>query len=171
MCPVSIILPTIAMQAGRDKDQFLAMLPHVIEEAKDMLLERYKYICSQSAESAKFMYENGLVLGYHPAEGIESALKHGTLALGQLGLAETLQLLIGKDQTDPEGLELAKQIEQIFRSMCDAYKHQWHYKSVKPTDSDIKNKMVKIAEHKLNRELTTEEKDKILNYSPAKKFC
>ena len=125
ICPVTIVLPTIAMQAGRDKDQFLAMLPHVIEEAKDMLIERYRYICSQSADSAKFMYENGLALGYHPEEGIESALKHGTLAIGQLGLAETLQLLIGKDQTDPEGLELAKQIEQIFRSTCDMYKQKY----------------------------------------------
>ena len=125
ICPVTIVLPTIAMQAGRDKDQFLAMLPHVIEEAKDMLIERYRYICSQSADSAKFMYENGLALGYHPEEGIESALKHGTLAVGQLGLAETLQLLIGKDQTDPEGLELAKQIEQIFRSTCDMYKQKY----------------------------------------------
>lgn len=125
ICPVTIILPTIAMQAGRDKDQFLAMLPHVISEAKDMLLERYRYICSQSADSAKFMYENGLVLGYHPEEGIESALKHGTLAIGQLGLAETLQLLIGKDQTDPEGLELAIQIEKIFRETCDFYKNKY----------------------------------------------
>ena len=125
ICPVTIILPTIAMQAGRDKDQFLAMLPHVIGEAKDMLLERYRYICSQSADSAKFMYENGLALGYHPEEGIESALKHGTLAIGQLGLAETLQLLIGKDQTDPEGLELAKQIEKLFRETCDYYKNKY----------------------------------------------
>ena len=41
------------------------------------------------------MYENGLMAGYVPEEGIRSALKHGTLAIGQLGLAETLQILIG----------------------------------------------------------------------------
>ena len=55
-----------------------------------MLIERFNWICSQSAESAKFMYENGTMLGYKPEEGIRSALKHGTLVIGQLGLAETL---------------------------------------------------------------------------------
>lgn len=61
---------------------FMELLDKKIEEAKDMLIERYEYICSQPAESAKFMYENGLMLGYKPEEGIRSALKHGTLALG-----------------------------------------------------------------------------------------
>lgn len=126
ICPVTIILPTVAMQADRDVDQFLAMLPHFISEAKDMLIERYKYICAQSPESAKFMYENNVMLGYKPEEGIESALKHGTLAVGQIGLAETLQLLIGKDQTTSEGLELAKKIETIFRDMCAEYKKKYH---------------------------------------------
>jgi len=55
-----------------------------------MLIERFNYIASQSPASAKFMYENGLMLGYKPEEGIISALKHGTLSLGQLGLAECL---------------------------------------------------------------------------------
>jgi len=36
------------------------------------------------------MYENGTFFGYKPEEGIRSALKHGTLAIGQLGLAECL---------------------------------------------------------------------------------
>ena len=44
-----------------------------------MLIERFEYICSQSPASAKFMYENGLMAGYVPEEGIRSALKHGTL--------------------------------------------------------------------------------------------
>lgn len=35
-------------------------------------------------------------------------MKHGTLAIGQLGLAETLRILIGKDQTTEEGMNLAK---------------------------------------------------------------
>ena len=36
------------------------------------------------------MYENGTMSGYVPKEGIKSALLHGTLVIGQLGLAETL---------------------------------------------------------------------------------
>lgn len=95
ICPVTIILPTLAMEAARyydDKpcgdlendtiDFFMQLLDEKIYEAKDMLLERFEYICSQDASSAKFMYENGTMAGYVPSEGIRSALKHGTLAVG-----------------------------------------------------------------------------------------
>ena len=92
-------------------DNFMELLDQKIHEAKDMLLERFEWICSQSPSSAKFMYENGTMLGYHPEEGIRSALKHGTIVIGQLGLAETLQILIGCDHTTEKGMELAKRIE------------------------------------------------------------
>ena len=81
-------------------ESFITLLDKKIHEAKDMLLERFDWQCSQPEKSAKFMYENGTILGYKPEEGIRSALKHGTLVIGQLGLAETLQLLIGCDHTD-----------------------------------------------------------------------
>ena len=71
------------------------------------------------------MYENGLMAGYVPKEGIRSALKHGTLALGQLGLAETLQILIGCDHTTDKGMELAKRIEQLFKDRCAEFKEQY----------------------------------------------
>ena len=70
------------------------------------------------------MYENGLMAGYVPEEGIRSALKHGTLAIGQLGLAETLQILIKKDHTTDEGMELAKRIEQLFKDLCAKFKEE-----------------------------------------------
>ena len=63
-------------------DNFMEILDKAIHDAKDMLIERFEWICSQNPESAKFMYENGLMAGYVPEEGIRSALKHGTLALG-----------------------------------------------------------------------------------------
>ena len=125
ICPVTIILPTLAMEAVElavkensaygdylnDKlviKCFMDILDKAIYEAKDMLIERFEWICSQNPESAKFMYKNGLMMGYKPEEGIRSALKHGTLAIGQIALAETLQILIGKDHTSPEGMEIAK---------------------------------------------------------------
>ena len=99
ICPVTIILPTLAMEAKENfsleyddsiVDVFLELLDQKIYEAKEMLIERFEWIASQKPESAKFMYENGLMAGYIPEEGIRSALKHGTLAIGQLGLAEAL---------------------------------------------------------------------------------
>lgn len=137
ICPVTIIMPTLAMEAKEkvatwdyhdDRDtiaEFMNILDKAIYDAKDMLIERFEYICSQNPASAKFMYENGLMEGYIPEEGIRSALKHGTLALGQLGLAETLQLLIGKDHTTKEGMELAKEIETLFNKRCAEFKKEY----------------------------------------------
>ena len=105
-------------------DGFMILLDQKIHEAKNMLIERFEYICSQSSESAKFMYENGTMFGYD-GKDIRSALKHGTLALGQLGLAETLQILIGCDHTEEKGMELAKRIEQLFKDRCAEFKEKY----------------------------------------------
>ena len=89
-----------------------------------MLIERFQLICQQSSDSAKFMYENGVMEGYD-GKNIYSALKHGTLAVGQLGLAETLQILIGCDHTTKKGMDLAKQIEQLFKDKCSDFKEEY----------------------------------------------
>ena len=124
ICPVTIIMPTLAMEAG-NVEGFMDLLDKKIHEAKDMLIERFEWIASQDPASAKFMYENGLMAGYNPEEGIVSALKHGTLALGQIGLAETLQILIGCDHTTEKGMELAKRIEQLFKDRCAEFKQEY----------------------------------------------
>ena len=126
ICPVTIILPTIAMEAKQDVDKFMNLLDKMIADARDMLIERFNWICKQDWTSAKFMWENNTMIGYKPEEGIISAMKHGTLVIGQLGLAETLQLLIGKDHTTPEGMELAKRIESLFKKRCAEYKQEYH---------------------------------------------
>ena len=134
ICPVTIILPTLAMEAKESfiteyddniVDVFLKILDTKIHEAKDMLIERFNWIASQDPASAKFMYENGLMAGYKEEEGIVSALKHGTLAVGQLGLAECLQILIGQDHTTEKGMELAKTIEGLFKKRCAEFKEQY----------------------------------------------
>ena len=125
IAPTTIIMPTLAMEAEGDVEKFMELLDQKIHEAKDGLIERYKHIISQDPSSAKFMYENGLMLGYD-GKTVESAMKHGTLAIGQLGLAETLQILIGKDHTTEEGMELAKRIEQLFKDRCAEFKKAYH---------------------------------------------
>ena len=150
ICPVTIILPTIAMEAveevetenkycplaittadewGIDLDsyvrKFISLLDEAINDAKDMLIERFEYICSQDVSSARFMYENGTMAGYIPEEGIRSALKHGTLAIGQLGLAECLEILIGENHTTEDGMKLAKKIEQLFKDRCAEFKQEY----------------------------------------------
>ena len=142
ICPVTIIMPTLAMETkeklknkklftgNKDFDEgllvscFMDYLDEKIDEAKEMLIERYLWICKQSPDSAKFMYENYTMEGYD-GKNIESAMKHGTLAIGQLGLAETLQILVGCNHTTEKGMMLAKGIEQLFKDRCTEYKKEY----------------------------------------------
>lgn len=142
ICPVTIVMPTLAMKAKEYYEKtlaqvgpedtvksletdFMELLDKKIHEARDMLVERYNWIISQDPSSAKFMYENSVMLGYD-GKTVESAMKHGTLVIGQIGLAETLQILIGKDHTTEEGMELAKRIEQLFKDRCAQFKKELH---------------------------------------------
>ena len=142
ICPVTIIMPTLAMEVKEaleipDNDgmtqnekesnlvsNFMLLLDKKINEAKEMLIERYLWICKQSPDSAKFMYENYTMEGYD-GKNIESAMKHGTLAIGQIGLAETLQILVGCNHTTEKGMMLAKRIEQLFKDRCAEYKKEY----------------------------------------------
>lgn len=142
ICPVTIIMPTLAMMAIEEVekrinqgdnlihkewesvDEFMRLLDKKIHEAKDQLIERFEWICSQPVDSAKFMYENGLMAGYD-GKNIASALKHGTLAIGQLGLAETLQILIDCNHTTEKGMELAKRIEGLFKQRAAEFKEEY----------------------------------------------
>ena len=139
ICPVTIILPTLAMQVKEKyeghvyeinetvktfEEYFLELLDKKLYEAKDMLIERFEWICSQNSSSAKFMYENNTMAGYD-GKDIRSALKHGTLALGMLGMAETLQILIGCDHTTKKGMKLAKQICQLYKDRCAEFKEEY----------------------------------------------
>lgn len=146
ICPVTILMPFIAMEAvkavneqnkgcmvpqsiewyqDRVVEAFMEKLDNKIHEAKDMLLERFEWICAQDPSSANFMWDNHTMAGYIPEEGIRSALKHGTIVIGQLGLAETLQILIGCDHTEERGMELAKKIEQLFKDRCAEFKKKY----------------------------------------------
>lgn len=142
IAPVTIILPTLAMMAKEqaidlfaDEDEdytfeelhlecFMFLLKNKIQEAKKILLERFELICSQPPAAARFMYENNTMAGYVPEEGIRSALKHGTLVIGQLGLAETLQILVGCDHTEKRGMDVAKKIEGLFKELCAKFKEE-----------------------------------------------
>ena len=147
ICPTTIILPTLAATVrkkiekkwensgaeyvkGKEYEEllfneFMKLLDKKIHEAKDMLIERFNHICSQSPKSARFMYENHTMAGYHEDEGIISALKHGTIVIGQIGMSETLYLLFGCDHTTKKGMEYAKKIEQLFLDRTSEFKKEY----------------------------------------------
>ena len=140
IAPVTIILPTLAMEAklqceeetsGKYDDTilteyFMNLLEKKIEEAKDMLIERFNWICKQPMDSAKFMYENGTMAGYNEKEGIVSALKHGTLTIGLLGMNETTHALYGLNHFEGLGKELTDKVVGMYVQKCKEYKEALH---------------------------------------------
>ena len=175
IAPATIILPTLAMEAKKkaEKEQkseyivdyFMDILEKAIGDCKDELIERFNWICAQNPASAKFMYENNTFFSYgddFKNEGIRGALKHGTLAIGQLGMAECLQILLGCDHCDPKGMEVAKRIESLFKSKCAEYKEEWRIAPI--YESEVYEKMILKAEEKLGRELKDSEKKEIKEY-------
>lgn len=150
ICPVTVILPTLAMEVITKKfksltsdysemiefaheqdnvdvvfNSFMTYLEKKLNEAKDTLIERFKHISSQPVDAAKFMWENNTMSGYIKEEGPISGLKHGTLVVGQIALAETLQILIGTDHTTERGMEYAKRIEELYSRKCNEWKKEY----------------------------------------------
>lgn len=135
VAPATIILPTLAMEAKKKEehnqtkatDEFMKILDKAIDDCVGELIERFNWICAQNPASARFMYENKTFFSYgddFEKEGIRGALKHGTLAVGQIGLAECLQILLDCDHTTKKGMDFAKKIEQLYFDKCADYKQK-----------------------------------------------
>lgn len=112
VCPTTINLPKIGIKHGiclgerekADLDGFWEELDEVLRLTEMSLVDRFYHICNQSIASAKFMYANGTVADYEKAayKGIYEAMKHGTLAVGYIGIAEMCQALFGKDHSEDD---------------------------------------------------------------------
>lgn len=121
--PVTINLPKIGINHGiclgnnktPDLDGFWKELNEVLSLAEQALVDRFYHICSQSVKSAPFMYKNGTIIDSEKAleNGIYEAMKHGTQALGYIGVAEMCQALFGKNHAeDKEVHEFALKVIQ-----------------------------------------------------------
>ena len=121
--PVTINLPKIGIKHGiclgerktADMEGFYKELQEVLRLCEKSLVERYHWLCQQSPKSAPFLYQNETMRGFD-GETVESVLKHGSQAIGFLGLAETCQALFGKDQTD---IETRKKAVEIVKYIYD----------------------------------------------------
>lgn len=117
--PITIVLPKIAIEYGicqktrekADLTGFFNKLNEVLKIAEKGLLDRFYYIARQSPNSAPFMYKNGTAEGaLECSTNVYNMVKHGTNAIGMIGLAETLEALFGKNQTDKQTREFGKKI-------------------------------------------------------------
>lgn len=130
VCPTTINLPKIGIKHGiclgerdtADLDGFWDELDEVLHLAEMSLVDRFYHVCNQSVASAKFMYGNGTVADFDQAsfKGIYEAMKHGTLAVGYIGIAEMCQALFGKDHSeDDEVWKFALSVVKHIYEFCN----------------------------------------------------
>ena len=110
----SINLPRIGIEAKGDLERFYRILDDRIDLCIRQLLHRFKIQCSKKVYNYPFLMGQGVWLDSDklgPDESVEEVLKHGTLSVGFIGLAETLVALTGKHHGESEesqklGLEI-----------------------------------------------------------------
>ena len=94
----SINLPRLAIKAKGDVDLFFELLDNMIDLAMGQLMERFKIQSQKKVRNFPFLMGQGIWLASEklgPDDTIEEVIKHGTLTVGFIGLAECLKALIG----------------------------------------------------------------------------
>lgn len=112
-----------------DLKGFYEELKQLIEDVKDQLLERYQYQCEKRVYNFPFLMGQGIWLDSEklkPTDKVRRVLKHGTLSIGFIGLAECLKALIGKHHGESEEAEkLGREIISFMRKQIDEYAEKY----------------------------------------------
>ncbi len=134
--PVTINLVKIGIKHGiclgdresADIEGFFNELNELLELSATALVNRFEYICSQSSKSAPFMYKNKSMLGgeYDTETCIRDVMKHGSQAIGYIGIAEMCQALFGMDHADSKevhefALSVVKRISDFAAEASERY--------------------------------------------------
>ncbi len=134
----SINLPRIAIRNGiclkerekADMDNFYKELADMMDLVRDQLLERFEVQCSKHSYNFPFLLEQGVWADgdkLKPNDRLRKLLKHGSLTLGFIGLAESLKALIGKHHAESEEAQkLGLEIIGFMRKRCDEYSKQYN---------------------------------------------
>ena len=133
----SINLPRIAIKHGiclkerekADMDAFYKELGETLELVRDQLLERFEIQCNKRCYNFPFLIEQGVWTDgdkLKPTDRMRKILKHGSLTLGFIGLAETLKALIGEHHGESEkaqklGLEIIGFMRDKIDGFCKDY--------------------------------------------------
>ena len=120
----SINLPRIAIKAGGNIERFFEDLDYKLDLVIDQLLERFEIQCRKRVFNFPFLMGQGVWLDSEklgPTDDIREILKHGTLSIGFIGLAETLTSLIGEHHAQSEKAQnLGLEIIGHLRARCDS---------------------------------------------------
>ncbi|OWA35648.1 anaerobic ribonucleoside-triphosphate reductase [Saccharibacillus sp. O16] len=107
-----------------DEEGFYQMLDEALDTALAGLLHRYQIQAKQPAKASDFMmregvWEGGDALG--PDDRVEDLLKHGSLSIGFIGIAESMKALYGKHHAEDEDVyHKALAVVRHMRNYCDA---------------------------------------------------
>lgn len=112
-----------------DLKGFYQELKELLEDVKDQLLERFQYQCEKRVYNFPFLMGQGIWLDSEklkPTDKVRRVLKHGTLSIGFIGLAECLKALIGKHHGESEEAEkLGREIISFMRKQIDEYANSY----------------------------------------------
>lgn len=125
----TINLPRIAIRSGRNLEVFYRELEHVLELTARQLMHRFQVQAHLRAADMPFLMGQGLYLGsekLNPQDRIGEVIKHGTLSIGFIGLAETLTALCGHHHgQDPAAQTLGLEIIRFMRAKVDDFADQY----------------------------------------------
>ena len=132
----TINLPRLGIKHGiitnekTDLNGFFEELGNLMDMVKDQLLERFEIQCSKKMYNFPFLLGQGVWLDSEklkPNDRLRKILKHGTLSIGFIGLAECLKALIGKHHGESdEAQKLGLKIVKFMREKCDEYSKQYN---------------------------------------------
>ncbi len=121
----SINLPKIALENKGNTDGFFKQLTQTMLLCKRQLLERLNLQMKKKVKNFPFLMGQKIWLGsekLNPEDEVGDILKHGTLSIGFIGLAETLKVLVGKHHGESEKAQkLGLKIIKFMRETCDKY--------------------------------------------------
>lgn len=133
----SINLPRLGIKHGialgeekADMKDFYEELDNLMDLVKGQLLQRFECQCSKSRANFKFLLGAGVWINSEKLENnskLRTVLKHGTLSIGFIGLAETLKALIGEHHGESEKAQkLGEEIIKHMRDKCDEYTKEYN---------------------------------------------
>ena len=119
----SINLPRLGIESNRDFDVFYKKLDNMLDLVSRQLLHRFRIQCSKKGRNYPFLMGQGIWIdsdNLGPDDSVEEVLKHGTLSIGFIGLAETMKALTGKHHGESEeSRKKAFEIIKHMREFCD----------------------------------------------------
>lgn len=146
----SINLPRLAIRSKGDVDEFFDKLDGMLDMAIDQLLERFEIQCRRKVKNYPFLMGQGVWIGSEnlkPEDEVREVLKHGTLTVGFIGLAETLKALIGVHHGENEKAQiLGQQIVAHMRKKLDeaSTKHQLNFSLIATPAEGLSGRFIKM---------------------------